>query len=394
MNFDQRSFVVGLAAGAVGALAIRLLRCHLKNASKEPVFLTARDYEREAERQLPHYIFHYYSFCAGRLLPARTRAAYDRILIQARMLSAFGSVDTATTIFGLQVDSPVIIAPTGFHRLLHADGELGMARAARAENACYVYNYFYSTTAVAEVAAAAGPLKMMQIYIYRDREFVLQAVRDAEAHGFAALLVTCDHNHDRVRDNTVPYFQREGHPAFLGARMVFPNTVQYHASRGRTFDGNTIGELDPTLSWEDIRWLCQQTRLPVVCKGILSVADARQAAQCGAAGLVVSTHGHRQSDALPPAITVLADIVQAVGSSLCVLADSGIQTGTDVFRCLALGAAAVLVGRPVLWGLACRGQPGVEDVLGMYRRELMYDMTTAGCAKISDITRAAVIVQP
>jgi 4-hydroxymandelate oxidase len=272
---------------------------------------------------------------------------------------------------------PIIVGPTGFHGLIHDDGEIATARAAEKMGAVYIYNYMYSTRGVEAVAKECSK-KWVQVYIFQDRALTLQAIADAERLGFAAIVVTCDHPHDRVRNHTMPHFQLKGNRAFLESRMRFPNSDRLLG--GRT---ETVGVIDPGLTWDALAWLAKQTTLPVVAKGILSPDDARLAVQHGARGIVVSSHGFRQFGCCP-SLRALPAVVAAVGPDVPVLFDSGIRCGSHVTKALALGARAVMVGRPVLWGLV-HGAAGVEEVLAILRGGLKDDMASLGCTRLGEL---------
>ena len=307
------------------------------------------------------------------------------------------AVCTKVELFGRTLNSPVMIAPTAFHRLAHDDGEVATARAAAVSGAGYVYSMMLSNTACETVAAEKAESKGAQwaaMYILKDRDYTLHIIRQAEEHGFHALVVTCDHPTERVKTSTMPYFAANENSLIRGVslsdRMTFPNSAQYRQSKGLS-ESDSIGDNDGSLTWDDVQWLVQHTHLPVVCKGILSPEDARFAVRSGAMGIIVSNHGCRQMDGTPAAIEMLPAIVAAVretekeASPVEILLDSGVRTGSHVLKALALGASAVLIGRPVLWGLACGGEDGVKEVLETLQRELVDDMACVGCRSMADV---------
>ena len=227
---------------------------------------------------------------------------------------------------------------------------------------------------------------------------MLHTVREAERLGFGALVVTLDHAHEGVKRNTMPAFSAADAAGahVRGKRlrdvMVFPHAEAYRRSHGLAMDDETIGENDPTLGWADVRWLADATALPLVCKGILTAEDALLAAEHGAAAVIVSNHGGRQADSAPPALEALPAVARALRDrGVEVYLDSGVRRGSDVLKALAFGASAVLIGRPVLWGLACDGQSGVESVLQILRDEILEEMANAGCASLAAVGDASVL---
>jgi len=362
--------------------------------------------EERGRSKLPWHIVQYYGFSCGEGITQQAiPSAFKDIMLMPRALAGVDSdvVSTSTQVLGRKLATPIMIAPTAFHRLAHDEGELATARAGARCGAAYVYSMMLSNTSCQDVAdAVPDSTRWAALYILKDRDYVLHIVRQAELNGFAALVVTCDHPTERVKRQTNPDFEARRTEPLRGIalqdRMIFPNAAAYRRSRGLADDDDSIGENDGSLTWEAIGWLVKQTKLPVVCKGILNPADAREAVLQGAQGIIVSNHGGRQMDCAPPAIKVLPAIVQAVRDAeaeiqedgaqpqkIEVLLDSGIRTGTQVLKALAMGADAVLIGRPILWGLANAGQAGVEEVLDTLRQELADDMACVGCASISEI---------
>lgn len=248
----------------------------------------------------------------------------------------------------------------------------------------------YSTVA-AETISAINGVRWLHTYLFADRELVLYSLNRAKELGFSAIVVTCDHPHDRVRDHTSPCFARDGDKQYLQKVMRFPNVAAYWATKGVEFDHDVVGVNDPSVTWEHIAWLRSNTTLPIVCKGILSVEDALSAVRSGANAIVVSNHGNRQTDCSPSALEVLpsiAAVFASQGLACHIFVDSGVDSGAHVFKALALGAKGVLVGRPVLWALAVEGAQGVERVLRDLRQDLEYHMKSAGCTSLDAISSA------
>jgi 4-hydroxymandelate oxidase len=292
--------------------------------------------------------------------------------------------DLSTTVLGQHVSMPVLVGPTAFHGLAHPDGETATARAAGRADTIMVMSTM-SNTAVEDVAAAAtGPL-WFQLYMYRDRATTQELVRRVEAAGFRALMLTVD----------APVLGRRERD--VRNRFQLPDGLQVrNLTAAGMSDLPVVAEsglaayfaslLDPSISWKDLDWLRSVTDLPLLVKGIVRGDDAARAVEAGVAGIVVSNHGGRQLDTAPATIDVLPEVVDAVGNRTEVLLDGGIRRGTDVVKALALGARAVLLGRPILWGLAVGGEVGVARVLELMRAELDGALALCGCPTIHDVS--------
>ncbi|GAA3057445.1 alpha-hydroxy acid oxidase [Actinokineospora globicatena] len=315
-------------------------------------------------------------------------AAYQRIRLRPRVLVDVEAVDTAVDLLGSSLTAPLGVAPMAYHRLVHPDGELATVAAAGAAGALFVASMFASTDLVRMADAATGPL-WMQLYWLRDRGALLDLVGRAERAGYRALVLTVDAPKvaRRLRD------LRSGFtlPAHVSAvnltsELMAPSHV---AQAGvSAIERHSRERFDPTITWADLAWLRERTRLPLVLKGILTSADAWLAVEHGVDAVVVSNHGGRQLDGVPATVDVLAEVVDAVAGALPVLVDGGVRRGTDVLKALALGAATVLVGRPVLWGLAHSGAAGAEHVLTLLREELEEAMALCGRPTTADVDRS------
>ncbi len=285
------------------------------------------------------------------------------------------------------------MAPTAFNRLAHPDGECAVARAAGRAGTLMVASTIASC-AIEEIAeAATGPL-WFQLYVYRDRELTRALVARAEAAGCRALVLTVDTPRLGRRERDVRNgFVLPPHAAIRNFASVGRSTEAGWGS-GSSFFDYVFRLFDPSLTWETIGWLQSITRLPVLLKGILTPEDARLAADANVAGLVVSNHGARQLDGVSSTIGALPAIAEAVGDRLPVLLDGGVRRGTDVLKALALGARAVLIGRPYLWALAADGEAGVSRVLTLLRDEIELAMALAGRPTIASIDRSLVAPAP
>ena len=339
------------------------------------------------------WTLHAFDYFAGAADDERTaaanRSAFERLSLRPRVLVGVGAVDTHATLLGRRLSFPVMLAPTALNRLGHPDGELAAARAAAAAGTVMVV----STTASAsleEVAAVVPRALWFQLYVYKDREVTRTLVQRAEALGYEALVLTVD-------------MPRMGHrERDLRNRFTLPADVTFRnlTSAGRpdaarwpadsSFIDYVHALLDPTLTWDAVTWLRTLTKLPIFIKGVLVPEDANRAVEVGFDGVVVSNHGGRQLDGAIATIDALPAIVDSVAGRVPVLMDGGVRRGTDVLKALALGATAVLIGRPYLWGLAAAGEAGVSRVLALLRAELELAMALAGCPEVAAIKRSIV----
>ncbi len=348
------------------------------------------DFETLARETLPRQAYDYYASGAQDEVTLRdNRAAYERLSLAYRVLVDVSRRDLATTVFGQPVSMPVLVAPTAFHRLATADGELATVRAAGAAGTVMILSTL-STTSIEEVVAAASGPVWFQLYVYKDRKATEGLVRRAEAAGCRALVLTVDAPLLGRRERDVR--NRFRLPPGLAVVNLLPEGYgeMAPAPSDSGLAAYVASFLDPSLTWKDVAWLRSITDLPVVVKGIVRPDDALRAAEAGVAGIVVSNHGGRQLDTAPATLDVLPEVVDALaahGHTIEVLMDGGVRRGTDVVKALALGARAVLVGRPVLWGLAAGGEAGAATVLRLLRDELDLAMALAGAPTIADITR-------
>jgi L-lactate dehydrogenase (cytochrome) len=311
------------------------------------------------------------------------REALDRRRIVPRMLRDVAERDLSATILGTAMPAPLLLAPIGVQKVVHEDGELASARAAAALGVPMVASTASAYT-LEEIAAAGGEApRWFQLYWPNDRRLAASFVARAEAAGYAAIVLTVDtfipgwKSRD-LQQAWLPFLNGVGvanyfqDPVFRAGLEKAPEEDQGAAT------GHFLGvQANPSLTWDDLTWLRDLTSLPILVKGIQHVDDAREAARRGIDGIVVSNHGGRQVDGAIASLDALGPIAEAVGDDLAVLFDSGIRSGADAIKALALGADAVLLGRPYIWGLALEGQQGVETVLKMILAEL--DLTMALC---------------
>lgn len=317
------------------------------------------------------------------------RAAFDRLSIAYRVLVDVSQRNLATSILGERVAMPVLVAPTAFQGMAHPDAELATARAAGRAGTVMILSSLANTAVEEVVRASAGPV-WFQLYVYRDRAATRAVVERAEAAGCRAVVLTVDAPVLGTRE-------RDAHNRFhlpdgLSAVNLVPHGygAVTHASTGSGLTSYFAQLIDPSLSWKDVDWLASICRIPVILKGLVRADDARRALDHGVAGIVVSNHGGRQLDTALPSISALPAVADAVGRRAPILMDGGVRRGTDVLKALALGASAVLLGRPILWGLATSGEQGVDRVLHLLRAELDVAMALAGCASVDQISRELV----
>lgn len=305
------------------------------------------------------------------------REKYREIRLQQQVLRDLSSLDCSTTLFGQKMNTPILLAPTAGQRLSHPEGELATARGAGAFGATMVLSAG-SNTSIEDVMAVASQPVWFQLYVSKDREHSKALVERVQAAGAKALCVTVDSPLDgpRNRQMRTPFKLPPGvgYPHYFGVRQqVAPPTLD---------------QVEPAnLTWKDIEWLRSFCRVPMLLKGVMSPADADTGIRAGADGIVVSNHGGRCLDTQPATIEALPRVVEAVAGRVPVIVDGGIRRGTDVVKALALGAAAVQIGRPYVYGLASGGAAGVTHVLKILRQELLMAMSLLGCPTIASINR-------
>jgi 4-hydroxymandelate oxidase len=343
--------------------------------------------EERARELLPQMVYDYYASGANAEVTLReNRAAYERIALLPRMLTDVSVRDMSTTVLGEPVSMPILIAPMALQGLAHPEGEIATTKAASTAKTLTTLATL-STSSIEEAMAAATGSVWFQLYLFRDRTISASLVQRAEAAGCKAVVLTVDVPIPGMRERDVR--NRFTLPDHLSLKNLSQAGCQEipKSVTGSGLAAYIASLFDPALTWKDIEWLARVTKLPVLVKGILRADDALRAVNHGASGLIVSNHGARQLDTTPATISVLPEIVDAVADAVEVYVDGGIRCGTDVLKAMAYGARAVLVGRPILWGLAIGGEAGVQFVLEMLRQEFDLAMALAGCPRIAAITR-------
>ncbi|MFN2615422.1 MAG: lactate 2-monooxygenase [Actinomycetota bacterium] len=321
------------------------------------------------------------------------RAAFERWRIVPRFLRDVKDRDLSTSVIGTPMRAPLLLAPIGVQSIVHPDGELASARAAASLDVPFIMSTA-SSFPIEEVAEANGNgRRWYQLYWPGDRDLAASFVHRAEASGFEVLVVTIDTFMLawRPRDLQLAYLP------FLRATGIANYVSDPVFNKGLPDENREQAQIlkfvglfnDPSLTWDDLAWLREQTRLPIVLKGIQHPHDARRALDHGMEGIVVSNHGGRQVDGALGSLDALPAIVDAVGDRLAVLFDSGIRSGADAFKALALGARAVLLGRPYMWGLALRGEDGVATVIRSFLAELDLTLGLSGYCSFAEVGRDA-----
>jgi 4-hydroxymandelate oxidase len=348
--------------------------------------INLHEYETAARALLPRAMFDFVAGGAEDEVALRgNREAFERWRLLPRVLRGVPAAETATIVLEQPVALPVLVATMGGHRVVHPEGERASARGARAAGTIFCLSTATSVR-IEEVAPEAGPW-WFQLYMAHDRGRCGDLVRRAEAAGATAIVVTVD----------VPKLgRREGDrrngfelPPGVTFPHLLPEGVPEQSADAPGF--YRLVEWDPAVGWEDLDWVVGSTDLPVLVKGVLHPDDAREAVARGVRGVIVSNHGGRQLDYAVAPLDALPAVVAAVGDRVEVLLDGGVRRGTDVLKALALGARAVCVGRPVLWGLALGGAEGVTRVIDLLREELALDLLLCGKGSVAEVDRSLVV---
>ena len=341
------------------------------------------DYEPFARDRMSAEAWAYMAGGAADELTLRwNQEAYGCLRLTGRPLNDLSNGDTKVTLFGHTFDFPILLAPIAYHRLAHPDGELATALGASAIRAGFVVST-KSNLMLEDIARTARTPLWFQLYLQQDREITLDLVQRAQSAGYRALVVTVDAPVSGVRNTE----QRANFRLPAGMEAVNLQGAEPPGTHVVAGVNTVFGPfLDRAPTWKDIEWLRSQTRLPLILKGITAPQDALRAVAEGADGIIVSNHGGRTLDTLPPTIEILPRIAQAIEGRATLLMDGGIRRGTDIVKALALGAQAVLIGRPYIYGLAAAGASGVAHVVHILRTELEVAMALTGCRTLSAIT--------
>jgi (S)-mandelate dehydrogenase len=364
------------------------------------------DLREQARRRVPGFAFEYVEGGAEDESSLRgNRSAFERLRLLPQTLIDTSSRQLRTTILGSAAQAPLVIAPTGLNNMLHAEGDLALARAAARLGIPFTLSSL-STTRLEEVAQRAGGRLWMQLYVLKDRAIARDIMQRAAAAGYEALVFTTDANVFGSREWDQRNFRAPGKPTLRAAldtlrhpRWMYEVLLRHGIPRFRNIEsflprgaasavgGSTVipGLFQPTISWDDIAWIRQFWRGKLLIKGVLTTADAERARALGCDGIVLSNHGGRQLDYCVAAIDVLPEIAAAVGGRLSILVDGGFRRGTDIIKALALGAEAVLLGRATLYGLGAAGERGVQRALEILTVETDRVMGMLGCNSVSQL---------
>jgi 4-hydroxymandelate oxidase len=335
------------------------------------------DYETLAQSRLQPEVWDYYQGGSEDETTLKAnRTSFERIRLRPRVLVDVSTITTDTTVIGVPVRMPILIAPLAFQCLAHPEGECATVQAAGKIGTLMVAGTFASRSLEDIARAASGPL-WFQLYMYRDRQITEALVHRAEVAGYRAIVLTVD----------TPYLgrrERDMRNKFTLPPSVSPANLEIDKGQRNYIPSPAV------VTWETVKWLRTVTRLPLLLKGVVTAEDATLAVEHGVDGIVVSNHGGRQLDGAVASIDALPEVVQAVAGRCEVYFDSGIRRGTDILKALALGARAVLIGRPILWGLAVNGQEGVQHTLEILHAELTSAMALAGRSTLASIDRSLV----
>jgi 4-hydroxymandelate oxidase len=357
-------------------------------ATRQDTLISLADYERAAQRTLAVGAHSYLTGGAGdELTLADNLAAWRRLALRPRMLVGVGERDASVQLLGRRRPHPIVIAPTAFQRLAHPDGELATARAAAATNTIMCLSTLATSTPEAVAQATPDASRWFQLYVFKDRGVSRDLVQRASASGYEALVVTIDLPVFGIREREL----RSGVPSSDAEQVASASAA---GASGEMTPEAFCALVDPDLRWDDIARFAAESRLPVVVKGVLTAGDAWHAAENGAAGVIVSNHGGRQLDGVLSGADALPEVVEAVGDRLDVLVDGGIRRGTDVVKALALGARAVMIGRPVVSGLAVGGAEGVQRVLEILLRELDNALALIGSPRAAELDASFITPAP
>ena len=348
------------------------------------LLLNVADYARAAQGRLSRPVFDYYEGGALDEITLRENSSgWERLKLHYHVLAGVGPRDMSTTVLGRSISMPIAVAPTAFHKLACAEGEIAVAKAAKTAGTLYILSSL-SNTAMESVFAHAGSPRWFQLYIYKDRQITHELVKRAESAGAEAIVLTVDAPGlgTRERDTRNNFRLPDG----LAVENLAPlGKGNFPEVKGSGLAAYVRENFKQNLGFDDVEWLCGTTSLPVVIKGLVRGDDARRAVEHGAKAVVVSNHGGRQLDTAPATCEVLGRVAQAVGDLCEVYVDGGVRRGSDVLKAIALGARAVLVGRPILWGLCLDGEQGAVQVLTILRRELDEAMLLCGCTTLAEI---------
>ncbi len=369
------------------------------------------DLRRLAKRRLPTPVFHYLDGGADdELTLRRNTSAFDDYELLPTQLSDVSSIDIKSTLFGQQIDWPVMISPTGATKLFHGDGEPAVVRAAEKFGMIYSLSTL-ATTTIADAAAVSDMPKMYQVYVFKDRALTAEFIELCKASNYIALCLTVDtpvagnRERDLVHGFSAPPRSRlrqvlsfARHPGWVARAVIRKDLDMVNITRSTAAAQSIEGgvrqfiteQLERSLTWKDVEWLRERWDGPLVIKGVMTVEDCRKAADAGATAVMLSNHGGRQLESAPAPVDCIAAVADALRDRLEIICDGGIRRGNHVVKALALGANACSIGRGYLYGLAAGGQGGAERALDILRSELERTMALVGCKSVAKLGRSYV----
>jgi isopentenyl diphosphate isomerase/L-lactate dehydrogenase-like FMN-dependent dehydrogenase len=345
--------------------------------------LDIKGFEEYAHKQFPKNLTAFFSRGAGDEITLRENAsAFDRIKLLPRVLKNVEERSLSTVILSQAIDFPLIIAPMAFQKLVHSDGEIATAKAAQKHNVIMAVSTC-STCSFEEIKSHTNVSPWFQLYIYKDREITQNLIRLAEISGYAGIVLTVD----------VPLYGKRTkeirHPIILSSDFEMKNLqnagLNLKDIAANELTGYLSSLLDPTINWNDIAWLRSKTSLPIILKGIMNPKDIQIAIEYNIDVVVISNHGGRQLDTTLSSVDALKLIRDTVNGNMDIILDGGVRKGIDILKALALGTKAVMVGRPILWGLVADGEEGVKRVLNILKSELDLSMALCGYTSINQI---------
>ncbi|KAI8480432.1 Hydroxyacid oxidase 2 [Branchiostoma belcheri] len=351
------------------------------------------DFEEYSKKHLSKATWEFFSGGAEECQTvSENRIAFKRFRLRPRFLRDVSRRDLSTTLLGERVEFPIGVSPAGLQDLAWPQGDICVAKVAAEMGACMAVSTFASSSAEDIMAASPAGLKWFQMYFMPNKSFTQRLIHKVEKAGYKALVVTIDLPIVGKRYSDIKNkFQLPSHVTVPNLLALKDGSEQDSAKDGRNY-GMGGSPQDPAFSWKDIDWLSSISNLPIILKGVMTAEDAGIALDHpGVKGILVSNHGGRQLDGVPATVEALPEIVQAVGNKLEVYLDGGVRTGTDALKTLALGARAVFVGRPVIWGLTFNGEEGVRQVMKILRDELDLAMALSGCCTLADISPSLVV---